>query len=230
MDDDWLRREVEREFVVERDGWAAERVARVTQRLGCELETFIVWLADHTAFTLPGRTIYFSRRLLERLPDDDATAFVIAHELAHHRLGHVPQLSRHWHVMPIQILISVLRNRIASASHERDADLLAIEMCIQAGYEPERCIQALEQLDMIALDYGDVDGSLGTADHETRRSHPAIRRRIDDVRAHALAVAQRGHRLADELATRKRERRRRLAIVAGSSAASVLLLLLARRR
>ncbi len=81
---------IERELVVEREGWASERVARMTERLQVgtpaaeRLETLVVWIEDEPAFTGPGRTIYVGRRLLERLVDDDA-AFVVGHELAHHR-------------------------------------------------------------------------------------------------------------------------------------------------
>ncbi len=226
---DWLRDDVERDYVVERKGWAAERIARVMARLSPhsnELETIVVWLSMHGAFT-SGRTIYFSRRLLERLPDDDAAAFVVAHEIAHHRLGHVPRLSDRWHVVGARIAIALLTKWVASERNERDADLLAIEMCIDAGYDPERCLAAFELLNQIALDYGDVDASLGTEDG-SRRSHPALRKRIEDVRRHVVALHA-GHRLDAELALRRQQRKRRAAWAAGGAAAG-LLLLLARRR
>jgi len=248
MVDDPLREEIERECVVERDGWAGERAARVTERLqrgvpaGERLETLVVWLEVATAFTGPGRTIYFSRRLLERLADDDAAAFIVAHELAHHRLGHVPPMSRAWLRLPLDILVAVLRHRIAGPERERDADLLAVELCLDAGYDPARCIAALEQLDRMILDHGDIDGSLGEDPDAgsiasgwgwlARRTHPPTRERIAAARAHVDAVRA-GHRLAAELAERDRERRARrrraLAATAGSAAIAVAVMILRRR-
>jgi predicted Zn-dependent protease len=179
---DPFRAAVERAFVVEREGWAAERVARIDERLQRDaterFETIVVWLDDHSAFTLPGTTVYFSRRLLERMPDDDAAALVIAHEIAHHRLGHVPRVSKRFlALLPIRVVISLLERWITGSEHEADADLLAIEMCIDAGYDVERCLQALEQCAMIDLDYGDIDGAFGHEDG-THRAHPPTFARI----------------------------------------------------
>ena len=226
---DWLREQVEREYVIERKGWAPERVARAMHRLAPHsdgLDALVVWLATHGAFT-SGRTIYFSRRLLERMPDDDAAAFVVAHEIAHHRLGHIPQLSARWHVVGARVVIAMLTKWVASERNERDADLLAIEMCLDAGYDPERCVASFEILNEVALDYGDVDASLGTVDG-SRRSHPALRKRIEDVRKHVTAVRA-GHRLDAELADRRDQRKRRAVWAAGGAAASAVLFALLRR-
>lgn len=229
--DDRLREAIERELVVERSGWAAERATRVTSQLqrdlapSSQLETLVVWSASHGAFTAAGRTVYISRRLLERLPDDDAAAFVIAHELAHHRLGHVPgvTLAR----LPVQLAISLLRRLIAGVHNERQADLLAIELCIDAGYDPDRCIVALEILDQIALDYGDVDGSLGDVTLRGR-SHPAVRDRISAVRAHVEAV-RRGQRLVVDTPAQRARRKRVAMTIAGGVALTAVLVLLRRR-
>ncbi len=244
MGNDPLRDEIERECVVEREGWAAERVARVTERLQRDvsaaerLETLVLWIPSHSAFTAAGRTIYMSRRLLERFADDDAAAFVVAHELAHHRLGHLPRTSRSLLLLPLSIIIALLRFRVATPARERDADLLAIELCLDAGYDPARCIAALEHLDQVVLDHGDVEGSLGREEASGEapgwvpgRSHPPVRSRIDSVRAHVEAWRS-GHRLAAELAARERDRRvRRRAIAAtvGGAAVTVAVLMLRRR-
>jgi len=223
-------------FVIERQGWASERVQRVTGWLQravpaeSRLETLVVWLDEHTAFTTQGRTIYVSRRLLERLADDDAAAFVIAHELAHHRLGHVPALPRSWLGVARALIIALERRWIATTDHERDADLLAIEMCVDAGYDPERCIAALEYLEQVSLDYGDVDGVLGPETGVDRRTHPAVRTRIAAVRDH-LAAVRRGIRLPlDTTIQRERRRRRQVALAAAGSAAVAVALLVIRRR
>ncbi len=231
---DWLREAIEGELVIEREGWAAERAARVTAQLQRDradrFETLVVWSDEHTAFTGPGRTVYFGRRLLERLPDDDAAAFVIAHEIAHHRLGHVPALPKVTIQLPIKLVVAALATWIAGMQHERDADLLAIEMCIAAGYDVERCLHALEHLTNVALDYGDVDGVLGPEDpaFDGRRSHPPTLERIAAARAHAARYRE-GHRIERELADRRASRKRKLAIAAGAAAAGVVLLLIRRR-
>ena len=230
---DALRAAIEEAFVVEREGWAAERVERVSERLqqgeAERFETLVLWMDEHTAFTAPGSTVYFSRRLLERLPDDDAAAFVIAHEIAHHKLGHVPQVPKRFIArFPIRIVLALLDRWITGQQQETDADLVAIEMCIDAGYDVERCLHALAQLAIVALDYGDIDGVLGAEDGK-RRSHPHTDARIAAARAHAKRVRQQGFRIAIDVGARRRERRRRIAITAGAAAAALALLLVRRR-
>lgn len=231
---DDLRRRIEHEFVVETTGWASERVDRVTERLqrGARSEerfqTLVVWLAEHNAFIAPGRTIYFSRRLLERLPDDDAAAFIVAHELAHFHLGHIPTFSASWWRLGLRVVLLMLTARVARPDRERDADLLGIELCLDAGYDPERCIAALEHLANVSLDYGDIDGALG--DEAARgRSHDPVRDRIAAVRSHVIA-ARRGDRISRDV-TKDRERRwRRVALATvGSAALTIALVVLWRR-
>jgi Zn-dependent protease with chaperone function len=178
MSDDPLRAAIEEAFVVERAGWAGERVGRVTERLQAgvpeaqRLETLVLWLDDHNAFTTQGRTVYLSRRLLERLPDDDATAFVIAHELAHHRLGHLPALPASWLGIARLLLVRLETAWVATPARETDADRLAIEMCIDAGYDPERCIAALQHLVNVSLDCATARKPRRSISPVTRRPHP----------------------------------------------------------
>ncbi|MDB4960215.1 MAG: hypothetical protein JWP01_214 [Myxococcales bacterium] len=240
MADDPLRDAIERELVVENSGWAFERVERVTSLLaqtfpGAQrFETLVLWSADHGAFTAPGRTIYISRRLLERLPDDAAAAFVIAHEIAHHRLGHVPSSITAWSQLPLKLALLLLSKLITGPERERDADLLGIEMCVDAGYDPERCILALEIVDQVFLDYGDVAGSLGPDDGASRwwwsrgRGYFSMRERIAMLRAHVAAMKHGARIVIDPAAARAR--RRKLAMIAAGSAAAGVALLLLRRR
>ena len=199
-DDDALRRWVEDHFVVENTGWAAERVQRVSERLQRDrapadrLETIVVWLREANAYLCDDRTVYFSRRLLERLPDDDAAAFIIAHELAHQRLGHVHGASLRWSA-PRRFAWRLVRElSVPSAERERDADLIAIELCLDAGYDLDRCLEALHHCEHVLFDLGNVDGVVGAEDGVVG-SHPPIRARIDAVRAHAAAV-RRGERFS----------------------------------
>lgn len=230
---DWLRTRIEGEFVVERDGWAGERVDRVTAALQRDvpaaerLTTLVLWMNAWTAFTGPGRTLYVSRRLLETLPTDAAAAFVVAHELAHHQLGHVPRLASGWRAAPT-LALAMLQRLVHTAAHERDADLRAIELCVAAGYDVDACLVTLARMEHEALDWGNVDGVIDDLESQRqRRSQPPVRRRVADIRAHVAAMA-RGHRLADELRARAAVRRRRLAI-AGSVAAAVAIAVITRR-
>jgi predicted Zn-dependent protease len=226
---DELRERIEHEYVVERDGWAAERVQRVTAKLDPAFQTLVIWHEEHTAFTAPGKTIYFGRRLLELLPDDDAAAQVIAHEIAHHKLGHLPPLTRALLIVPIRLLVGLIHRITATAQHEIDADLFAIEMCIDAGYDVDKCLVALERMREVMLDYQDIDGALGPDDGDRyARSHPPTQNRIDAVRAHAKRFRE-GHRLAIDLEARRKARRRTWAIAGGAAAAAVALLLIRRR-
>lgn len=233
--DDPFRKAVEAELVVERTGWAAERVARVMARLergvapAERFEALVVWLADHNAFTTAGRTLYISRRLLERLADDDAAAFVLAHELAHHRLGHVPALPRGL-FGAARVLGAWLQQRwIKAPGREHDADLLAIELCLAAGYDAERCLAALEHLEQVHLDYGDVDGVLGREDGRAR-SHPALRSRVARVRAHVGALGRSALLTVDRGRARERRRRRTFALTVAGSAVMALGLFVVFRR
>ena len=177
----WLHAEILHECVIESTGWAPERVARVAARLQGvvpEGERFVVvvpWMNAVTAFTAPGKYIYFSRRLLERCPDDDSAAFVVAHEIAHHQLGHL-RIFPHW----LAALARVSNGWIAAAAvqqidralygpeHESAADHRALDLCLAAGFDGKKCIHAFEILEQHALDLGDTDGTFGldTEDEE----------------------------------------------------------------
>src|SRR5262249_40130903 len=81
--------------VIEREAWAIDRVERVMTRLGNargkqnEFIVIIPWLQDFpSAFTAPGRYIFFSRSLFQLCRCDEMAAMIIAHEIAHHDLGH----------------------------------------------------------------------------------------------------------------------------------------------
>lgn len=227
---DPLRKLVEAELVIEREGWAVERARRVTEQLQGKVpaqdrfETLVILSKEHNAFTAPGRTIYISRRLLEYLLDDAAAAFVVAHELAHHHLGHVG------------LRLRIFDAPIANHEHELHADLYAIELCIAAGYDPDRCITALQMLDAITLHAGDLEGSLG-AEHDAegeiaRRGYLPTRERIARVQAHVAAYRD-GGRIANTLAAaraaRVRRRARVVLAVAGSIAGVAALVLFGRR-
>jgi len=170
----WMYQQVAQDCVLERNGWAPERVERVAARLQAgipeseRLQVVVPWTEIFTAFTAPGRYIYFSRRLLERCPDDESAAFVIAHEIAHHELGHL-RIFPHWLAALAQVKggwiaaagIQAIERRLYGPENECEADRRAIDMCLEAGYDATRCIHLFAILEQHALDVGDTDMAYG---------------------------------------------------------------------
>ena len=192
---DRLYAALESSVVFETSGWAVERVERVAARLqrarppSQRLQVVVPWIDAFTAFTTPGRYIYFSRRLLELCRHDEATAFVIAHEIAHHDLGHLDLLAR-W--LPyvigtgtarlLTVLYRCMEGALFSSQKESDADRRAIDLCLEAGYDARKCLLIFDVLEKFALDIGDVDGALGTDDLEEQLRNTALwKRRLKSV-------------------------------------------------
>lgn len=237
---DALRALVEEHLVVESTGWAAERIARVLDRLQRTVpleqrfEGLVVWSDTHNAFTGPGKTVYITRRLLEMLPDDDGAAIVIAHEIAHHRLGHVASKLPINRWLKLEFVLFVLKQVIATKNRERQADLLSIEMCLEAGYDPDKCINACEIIQQVFLDYGDIDGALGREDgdrdrHLSERGYDSELDRIAAMRAHVEAF-RRGERIHVEAHAERAHRQRKVMLAAAGGAVATVALLLLRRR
>ena len=182
---EWVHAQLHRHVAFERDGWAVERVGRVSARLqtGCSesdrLYVEIPWLSLRTAFTLPGRYIYFSRGLLEYCPDDESAAFVIAHEMAHHLLGHMtlfPKwmslMVRRWGGELVMLVMEGVERRLYGPERECEADRRALELCIRAGYEPEKCLHIFAILEQLALDFGDQSMVFGPDVHSDEELSP----------------------------------------------------------
>ena len=170
----WLHQRLVDGFALERASWAAERAARVEARLQAHvppaerMDVVILWMREVTAFTSPAGHVYVSRRLIERAGTDDALAFVVAHEMAHHALGHLSRRSRlvdrlsrvpggAW-VAALALDVDALRR---SPSDELAADAHALRACMAAGYDPARCMDALSILEGWLLDHGDLEGVYG---------------------------------------------------------------------
>lgn len=187
-------------FGLETEAWAKERVQRTMARLNqvriacvepgaCPhtLTAEILWLQEATAFTLPGRYLYLSRRLMERAATDEPVAFVLAHELAHHDLGHVrllrPALERLGKTVGTAVgsLLRHAERLLYSPEQERAADAYALDLCLAAGYLPKPCLTLFEILEAESLDLGDVAGVFGLDTPsklwEKLRGYPSLRDR-----------------------------------------------------
>jgi hypothetical protein len=182
---EWLLQQIDEHCVIEREGWAPERAERVLKALqrgrppeDC-LEVVVYWASLVTAFTLPGRYIFFSRPLIDRCPDDETVAFIVAHELAHHDLGHLddPEWAKGLTRIPGRELLTTATKVLDRATHgpewECDADVHALKLCIAAGYDPHKCLNAFHVLETHVMDVGRSDlvcGSDPDLDPELNRN------------------------------------------------------------
>jgi Zn-dependent protease with chaperone function len=166
---------LEAEADVEKTGWAAELAERVAARVqesdppAMHKRPVVYWSKHRTAFAVPGRNIYLSRRLLEEALPEDAIAFAFAHELAHSRLGHVKQ------VLPtlkstggelVTFAAQVAAHVFRSSEQEADADAWAFSRCRDVGYDPRACLRLFDLLGNIAADYRDGEMAYGRGDAE----------------------------------------------------------------
>jgi len=169
-----LHREIMAEFATETEAWATERVERVMARLnaarpdGEPLAAHVLWIREATAFTTPAPHVYISRRLLERLPSDEAVALVLAHEAAHHDCGHLDLFQSWLELLPrgavgtlVAAVFRHLEHRAYGPEREAEADVYAVELCLDAGYDGGRCLQMFDILESMSLDRGDYDGVFG---------------------------------------------------------------------
>src|SRR5437763_13766509 len=150
---EWLHAELVKQYAQETEPWAIERIARVMARLNAVREDaepkegVILWIQGFTAFTFAGRYIYISRHLYERLPSDEAAAFVLAHEVAHHDCGHL-DVYRAWsNWIPrseattyIAALTALIEYKAYGPEKETEADLYAMQLCLDAGYDGMKCL------------------------------------------------------------------------------------------
>lgn len=171
---DLLYQSLESAYVFEKTGWAAESVKRVENRLQRQRtdenrkEVIVPWMEQCTAFTAPGKYIFFSRALLEMCQSEEVIALIISHEIAHHDLGHL-DLFPEWltqftgkQAAPfLRMLYLHLQQRAYGPERECDADRKGIDLCIEAGYDPKQCITLFDMLEQYALDMRDLSMVFG---------------------------------------------------------------------
>jgi Zn-dependent protease with chaperone function len=97
---------------------------------------------------------------------------VLAHEAAHHDLGHLRHAevwaattAAHAPLRFAAMMLQGLARRMYSRDAELAADAHAIEICRKAGYELKRCLEAFDILTWYLLNNRDLDGVYG-ADEE----------------------------------------------------------------
>lgn len=151
---------------------------------------------DFNAFCLPGGFMYVFEGLLTKLPDDDAVAFVMAHEITH-------AAHRHWRRMVEKMRGPALLAAVAGAAfgsaeiaeftatlvsaqysreQERDADRSGVELMWAAGYDPSGAVDAARVM---------ADLETGVETPTYLRSHPPAHDRLRDLTAQTADLAAR---------------------------------------
>jgi hypothetical protein len=171
---EWLHGRLMEQFGLETENWAVERAGRAARALNSHRKHFrplraeILWTQEMTAFTAPGSYIYVSREILQRTATDDPAAFVIAHEMAHHDLGHTdlfagrlgPLRRIPGGILPAAVL-RIAQGYLDSPEREAEADAYALDLCLDAGYTGRECIAAFDILEAYCIDHGDLDMVFG---------------------------------------------------------------------
>ncbi len=129
----------------------------------------VLWLRAPMAFTLPGQYCYISRQFIERCSSDAPAAFALAHEIAHHDLGHLrgaeawaASAATHAPLRLAALILRGLARRIYSREMELAADARALVHCRMAGFEPRKCLGAFDILTWYLLDNRNLDAVYGT--------------------------------------------------------------------
>ena len=186
---------------------AAERyLDQMVQRIVTNAEpdafTYRVRLVEdpgYNAFTPGGGSVYVTTGLLRTLSNEAQVAFVLAHEIAHVKLGHVTAAARAQTVggvaatvaqrsaapaatgLPPQIGDLVVANALAAGvsgygrSQEDEADRMGLRLMVAAGYDPREAPKVFET-------FGSLNPDPDAITHFFHGSHPMNRTRSATLR------------------------------------------------
>lgn len=181
---EWIYEKISEEIVIEKSGWAFEQAQRVAKRLnqareGCEpIKPVVIWISQVNAFITQGEYLYISRELLQRLPGDDAVAFIFAHEMAHYDLGHVHVYTSYLSTLKyipggrlLALFLCSAKLMFPNPDRERQADEYGLDLCLAAGYEGKRCLEFFDILEAHYLDHGALEGVFGPEETEENLEH-----------------------------------------------------------
>ncbi len=175
-----------------------QKVARVSDRQDYAYEFYLIHADEMNAFTIPGGKIYFFSGLLDKMPDDNAVAAVLAHEIGHcaakhtvkkfqaaisyNTLGNILNvfLSPETKASTAASISSWGANQIMGLAmsaygrqDEYEADKLGIKYLILSGYDPQGMISVFNVLQSV---------DSGSKTPLILRSHPYVKDRIERVK------------------------------------------------
>ncbi len=171
-----VARQVELMLPVSHDEAVQARVERVGRALVAQLENRVypyqfkvLALREYNAFAVPGGFIYIYEGVVDRCPDDDSLAFVMAHELTH--VAHRHWVRRSKDMRGINLLGAAVTkalggdvNALASLTSsliylryaradEYEADACGMEYAWKAGFDPAGALTAMKEI--VKLEQGD---------------------------------------------------------------------------
>ena len=152
------------------DDWSVKLAERALGILKARFSEFshyrvlVLQKAGQNAFTTNGNHTFLTRSLLELCSTVEMAAFVIAHEIAHHELRHIPVVSvlLKGRLRAIAFLLQCFGSPVNRARKECEADMLAIDMCVEAGLSGKECLRALQVLEKITLDKRGIGSAMGS--------------------------------------------------------------------
>lgn len=172
-------------------------IARAADPRGLQYTFYVVNAPEVNAFAVPGGHIYVNRGLIERARNASELAGVLAHEIGHVVERHgIEQWQRAQNAnLGLAVLYGVLLGRTPSGLEqaaiqiggagvfsgysreaEREADLVAIDYMIRAGYHPQGMVTMFETL------LAERQRSPSTVE-QWFSTHPTTQERIDNTRA-----------------------------------------------
>jgi hypothetical protein len=183
--------EIEAELEVEREGWAPRMVAAVYRRFAdagvpLALRSRVVWASSPQAVTLIDGRTYVSREILSRGVSEAGLAFVLAHEQAHHDLGHFAGVV-HWAdrldgipgaVTVAGLLLAITRN---TQRAELEADAHAFARCRRAGYDLDDVLSFFRMMERYYLDHR-AFSAVWKGPFVSRAKHPPVETRVGALR------------------------------------------------
>lgn len=137
-------------------------------RSGKPKEPVVLWTTGFSALTKRGPWVYISKALAERL-SDDALAFVLAHEMAHHDLGH----------LTLSLVAASYMGQ--SQRMELHADAEALRISVAAGFSMEGGLETFAPT-LWQNEPEPEPSELEAAFDRFRRSHPPTAVRLRHLR------------------------------------------------
>lgn len=151
------------------------RLASQSKRQDIRYRVYVVQNSTVNAFSMPDGQVVFLTGLLDALPagDQDALAFVAAHELAHLEKDHIGRLARNAGVTSlllglltqnsqewVRLLANITNNVLVSGysrGMEKEADLRGMELMQAAGYDPSGALRTLQVFKELQAESGGVN-------------------------------------------------------------------------